>query len=444
MELPLIILLLVVLILTNAFFALTEMAFVSVNKNKLKMMIEDGNNKAKEVLALSSNQQKFLPTIQVGITLAGFFSSASAARFLADDIGVLIAKTGLSLQASDAIAFVVVTIVLSLFTLVLGELVPKRIALKHPEAIAFNTYKMIRFMMTIFAPFVWILAHSTNVFLRLFRINPNEDVESYSEEEIISLIESSAESGGINEEESEMINSIFEFNDITAQEIMTPRTEVFMIDINEFSQDTIDEMIEENYSRIPIYDESPDDIIGIVYIKDVFRAARKVGFENIDLKAIMNKPYFVPARKKINALFRELQASKNYMGILVDEYGGFQGIVTIEDLIEEIMGDIYDEYDDDVSDIKEIRPNEYLVNGLLSIEEVNEALDIEMPEDDSYETIAGFILSHIGYIPDEQDEIILTFDLFTLKVEKMDEKRIDQVLITKTTVKTVEENEQQS
>jgi putative hemolysin len=445
MELPLIILLLVVLISTNAFFALCETAIVSVNKNKLKTMSEEGNEKAKKILELDLDSKKIITTIKVSTTLLGFFTSAIAARYIVDDFGNWLSKlTGLNVNASDIIGFIVFTIILSIVTLSLGELVPSRIASRHPETTAFRTYKTLLVAMAILSPIVWISTTITNLFLRLFGINPKERAEAVSEEQIISIIESSAEFGGINEEESEMISSIFEFNDITAQEIMTPRTEVFMIDINEFSQSTIDQMIEENYSRIPVYNESPDDIIGIIYIKDVFREARRVGFDNIDLRKIINKPYFVPSRKKINALFRELQASKNYMGILVDEYGGFQGIVTIEDLIEEIMGDIYDEYDEEVSDIKEIAPNQYLINGLISIEEINESLNLDIKEDDEYETIAGFVLSHIGYIPNEQDDIILNFDKYSIKVEKMDEKRIDQVLLTIHSVETVEETNEQS
>ncbi|MDY0210423.1 MAG: hemolysin family protein [Acholeplasma sp.] len=445
MELPLIILLLVVIIFTNAFFALSETAIVSVNKNKLRTMSDEGNLKAKEVLELSLDSKKIVSTIKVSITLLGFFTSAIAARYIVDDFGNWLSNlTNLDVNVADIIGFIVFTIILSIVTLSLGELVPSRIALRNPEKTAFRTYKAMQTAMVILMPLVWFSNRLTNLFLRMVRINPNETIEAVSEEEIISMIESSAESGGINEEESEMINSIFEFNDITAQEIMTPRTEVYMIDINEFSPSTIDEMIEENYSRIPVYDESPDDIIGLIYIKDVFREATKVGFENIDLRKILKKPYFVPARKKINALFRELQASKNYMGILVDEYGGFQGIVTIEDLIEEIMGDIYDEYDEEEADIKEIAPNQYLINGLISIEEINEELNLDIKEDDEYETIAGFVLSHIGYIPEEKDDIFLNFERYSIKVEKMDEKRIDQVILSIHPMETVEEKNEQS
>ncbi|MBN2504369.1 MAG: HlyC/CorC family transporter [Bacilli bacterium] len=444
MDLALIFLLLAILIFINGFFALSEMAIVSVNKNKLKLMIDEGNHGAKQVMELATESQRFLSTIQVGITLAGFFSSASAAKYLADDFGKLIALSGINTQAADTVAFVIVTIILSLFTLVMGELVPKRLALKHPEEWAIRTYKPVKFMMFLFKPFVWILSRSTNLTLRILGINPKDEEEQVSEAEIRSLIASSAESGNIEAEESEMINSVFAFNDITAQEIMTPRTEVYMVDINKPAAELVDQMIEENFSRIPVYEGSPDEIIGIIYIKDVIREARRHGFDKVDLRKIMKKPYFVPARKKINSLFRELQSTQNYIGVLVDEYGGFLGIVTIEDLIEEIVGDIFDEYDIGPDDIKEINQNSFLVSGLLLVEEVNEALAISLPLDRSYETLAGFILAYIGHIPTKREKIYIDFPDFSLQVEKMDEKRIDKVLITIKVPKSPDSDKQNS
>ncbi|CCV65357.1 CBS/transporter-associated domain protein [Paracholeplasma brassicae] len=431
MELPLIILLLVVLTFTNAFFAASMTAIEFANKNKLKLLVSEGQKNASDVLKYQNETSDFLPTIQFGIILSGFFSSAVAARYLVDDISKELANVDfIAHSISSALAFVIVTFVLSFFTVVFGVLVPRRIGLKHSEKIAFGTIGVVKFFMVFFKPSVKLLRMTTNLVLRLFKINPNEEIEKVSEEEIISMIESGTEHGTINEEESEMISSIFEFNDITAQEIMTPRTEVYMIDINEFSEDTIDEMINENYSRVPVYNDSPDDIVGIIYIKNVLREARSVGFDQVKLENIMSKPYFIPSRKKINEVFRELQASKNYMAILVDEYGGFQGIVTIEDLIEEIFGDIYDEYDEEETDVRQVEPNKYVINGLISIEELNEELNLDIPIHDDYDTIAGYILSHIGYIPEKEDKIVVKYQNLTFEVIQMDEKRIDEIMLT--------------
>lgn len=440
MELPLIILLLVVLLMLSSMLSLFEIAIESVNKTKLKTLADEGNLKAKRVIKLTENDES-LSILHIGYQVFAIFGTIILGFYWIDNLIAGLNNlmsletrlpsnlTFLSSAIYQTLAFVLLAFIWITVVLIFGYIVPRKVGIKYNERLALRYIGFIEFNVGLFKPLFGFVVLLSKGILKLFKIHYHEDLEKVSEEEIISLIESGTEHGTINEDEQEMISSVLEFNDITAVEIMTPRTEVYMIDINEFNEHTIDEMIQENYSRIPVYDDSPDDIIGVVYIKDVFREARKVGFEHVDLKKILNKPYFVPARKKIDALFKELQAAKSYMGILVDEYGGFQGIVTIEDLIEEVMGDIYDEYDEDISDIKEIEPNTYLVNGLLSVEEVNEALNTQIPEDDSYETIAGFILSHIGYIPDVKDDITVNLDNITLKVDKMDDKRIDQVII---------------
>jgi len=454
MELPLIILLLVVLLMLSSMLSLFEIAIESVNKTKLKTLSDEGNYKAKRVLKLTEDDE-ILSILHIGYQVFAIFGTITLGFYWIDNLIVVLAnmlKLESNLPANfqflvtplyHATAAILLTFLWITFVLIFGYIVPRKVGIKYNERLALRYIGFIEFNIGLFKPLFGFVVLLSKGVLKLFKIHYYEELEKVSEEEIISLIESGTEHGTINEDEQEMISSVLEFNDITAVEIMTPRTEVYMIDINDFNENTIDEMIKENYSRIPVYDESPDDIIGIVYIKDVFREARRVGFENVKLRSILNKPYFVPARKKIDALFKELQAAKSYMGILVDEYGGFQGIVTIEDLIEEVMGDIYDEYDDDISDIKEIDTNTYLVNGLLSVEEVNEALHTQIPEDDSYETIAGFILSHIGYIPDLKDDITVEIDNITLKVEKMDDKRIDQVIITITPkIENTDENEE--
>ncbi len=440
MELPLIILLLVVLLMLSSMLSLFEIAIESVNKTKLKTLADEGNIKAKRVIKLTEDNES-LSILHIGYQVFAIFGTIILGFYWIDNLiaglhnfmnleGRLpIDWVFLATPIYQTLAFILLAFIWITVVLIFGYIVPRKVGIKYNERLSLRYIGFIEFNVGLFKPLFGFVVLLSKGILRLFKIHYHEDLEKVSEEEIISLIESGTEHGTINEDEQEMISSVLEFNDITAVEIMTPRTEVYMIDINAFNEHTIDEMIQENYSRIPVYDDSPDDIIGIVYIKDVFREARRVGFENVDLRKILNKPYFVPARKKIDALFKELQAAKSYMGILVDEYGGFQGVVTIEDLIEEVMGDIYDEYDEDISDIKELEPNTYLINGLLSVEEVNEALNTEIPEDDSYETIAGFILSHIGYIPDVKDDITVTLDNIILKVDKMDDKRIDQVIL---------------
>ena len=354
MELPLIILLLVVLLMLSSMLSLFEIAIESVNKTKLKTLSDEGNHKAKRVLKLTEDDE-ILSILHIGYQVFAIFGTITLGFYWIDNLIVVLSnllKLESNLPASfqflvtptyHTTAAILLAFLWITFVLIFGYIVPRKVGIKYNERLALRYIGFIEFNIGLFKPLFGFVVLLSKGILKLFKIHYHEELEKVSEEEIISLIESGTEHGTINEDEQEMISSVLEFNDITAVEIMTPRTEVYMIDINDFNENTIDEMIKENYSRIPVYDESPDDIIGVVYIKDVFREARRVGFENVNVRNILNKPYFVPARKKIDALFKELQAAKSYMGILVDEYGGFQGIVTIEDLIEEVMGDIYED-----------------------------------------------------------------------------------------------------
>lgn len=333
-----------ILTLLNAFFASAEMAIVSLNKNKVKLLSEEGNKKAKLLVKLMDEPTKFLSTIQVGITLAGFFSSASAATGIAEDLARYLSQ--LNIPYSRQIALVTVTIILSYITFVFGELFPKRIALQKSETIALFSVRPILYVSKITVPFVKLLSASTNILVRLVGLDNEGLDEKVSKEEIKSLVEVGQENGVINEKEKEMINSIFEFDDKLADEVMTPRTEVYLIDIEKPLKEYLDELIEERYSRILVYEGSIDNIIGILYMKDFLGEARKHGFENVDIRSILHPAYFVPETRNIDDLFKELQAFKKHMAILIDEYGGFSEIVSIEDLIEEVMGNIEDEYDE--------------------------------------------------------------------------------------------------
>lgn len=306
--------LIAVLTLLNAFFASAEMAIVSLNRNRIKVLAEEGNQKAQLLVELLKEPNKFLSTIQVGITLAGFFSSASAATGISQMVGIQLKEIGL--PYAQEISLVIITIILSYFTLVFGELFPKRIALKQSETIALFSVKPILLISKLTKPFVKLLSFSTNVLIKLSGMNQEDLEEKVSREEIRSLVEAGEEHGVINEIEKEMINSIFEFDNKQAKEVMMPRTEVYLIDINRPLQSYIDELLTEQYSRIPVYEGDRDHIIGILYMKDFFTEAYKVGFDQIDIRAIMRKPYFVPECKNIDRLFKELQKSKNHMAVI--------------------------------------------------------------------------------------------------------------------------------
>ena len=416
--------LIVILTLINAFFASAEMAIVSLNKNKMKHLSEEGNKKAELLLKLMEEPNKFLSTVQVGITLAGFFSSASAATGISEVVSEYLNL--FNIPYSSQIALIGVTIILSYITLVFGELFPKRLALQKSETIAMFSVKPILYISKITSPFVKLLSASTNILVKLVGIDTEDLDEKVSKEEIKSMVAAGQENGVINETEKEMINSIFEFDDKLADEVMTPRTDVYLINIDTPLNEYLDELMEEGYSRIPVYEEDIDNIIGILYIKDLFNEARKVGFENVDIRSILRPPYFVLENKNIDELFKELQSYKKHMAVLIDEYGGFSGIVTIEDLIEEVMGNIEDEYDEAEPTIKKIDNNTFIIPGMLSINDFNDYFNVDIINE-NYDTMSGFIIDIIGHIPKNTEENNIEYENLIFKIEEVKEKRIEKI-----------------
>ena len=364
------IVIILILILMNAFFAASEMAIVSLNKSRISLLSENGDKKAKRLLKLMEEPSRFLATIQVGITLGGFFASASAATSLSKPLATIL--NNLSIPGSDEIAFAFVTILLSYLTLVLGELYPKRVALQNAEAIAMFAVIPIQFVSKIAAPFVKILTLSTNLLVRISGISTENLDERVSKEEMRMMINAGEENGVINEIEKEMINGIFEFDNTLAKEIMTPRVSVFMLDIKTAPSTILVSVLEEQYSRVPVYEYGIDNIIGVLYMKDLFVESNKGELTEETIRKILRQPYFVPETKNIDELFRELQRTKNHIALMIDEYGAFNGIATIEDLIEEVMGNIFDEYDEINDKIVKINENNYLVDGFTDIDEIGE------------------------------------------------------------------------
>lgn len=423
-------LLILILTLLNAFFAASEMAMVSLDKKKLETQAEDGNKKASMLLDLLEEPSIFLSTIQVGITFAGFFNSASAAIGLSGTFGGFLARLGVPASISGEIAVIVVTLILAYITLVFGELVPKRIALQNKEKFALFAIGSITFVAKIMRPFVSLLSFSTNGIMRILGISTEGVEEKVTLEEIRSMVEVGQEQGVINPVEREMIDSVIGFDDKLAEEIMTARTEVFMIDLEDPIEDYLAEMMELKYSRIPVYDGDVDDILGILYLKDFLLEAYKVGFKNVNIKKILRPAYYIPERKNINDLFNELQEKKMHMAILIDEYGGFSGIVTMEDLIEEIVGDIDDEYDHDEPDIMKIDDNTYVAKGVISVKEFNSNVGSELDDDsEEYDTLGGFLIDLIGYIPDDGDKVKVEYENLEFNIEEVNEKRIQVVRI---------------
>lgn len=412
------------LTLVNAFFAGAEMAVVSVNKNRIKVLADEGSKRAALLQTLFEDSTKFLSTIQVAITLAGFFSSASAATGISQVLGGWIAQFGI--PYSNTIAVVVVTIILSYFTLVFGELVPKRIALQKAEAFSLFVVQPIYIISKILSPFIKLLSLSTNGFLHLIGMKTENLEEAVSEEEIKKMLETGSENGVFNEIEKEMINSIFSFDDKTAKDVMVPRREVFAIDIEEPLEKILDEILETRHSRIPVYEEQIDNIIGILQVKDVMIEARKKSFEEVDIRALLKEAFFVPDGKSTDELFREMQKTKNRMAVLIDEYGGVSGILTVEDLVEEVVGEITDEHEEEVVELQKIGEKEYLLDGSILIEELNEKLNLKL-ETENYDTLSGYLIEELGYIPKDSGQCELDADGVHFKILEVKEKRIRKV-----------------
>ena len=376
------------------------------------------------------NPSKFLATIQIGITLAGFLSSAFAADHFAGQLAPVLNNLvpAISLYMWNVISIVLITIVLSYFTLIFGELVPKRIAMKNSEKIAYGSIGIIRAISIIMAPFVKFLTFSTNVVSKIFGVSETDE-ETVTEEEIRMMVDVGEENGTIEEKEKTMINNVFEFNDKIVSEIMVPRTEIYALDMNLTLSEAIEELTEEfTYSRIPVYEETIDHIKGIVYIKDILLSTQK---KNTKIKNLVRDAYFVPETKPVNELFEELRKNRTQIAVVVDEYGGTSGIVTMEDILEEIVGEIYDEYDE-VEDIyQEIDKNTFLLSGSMAIYEVEGLLDIEIEEGD-YDTLSGYLIEKLGRIPAEKEkDIVIETDDVIYEVQKVKDKRIDKVKATK-------------
>lgn len=418
--------LIAILTLINAFFASAEMALVSLNKHKITLLAQQGNKKAKLLVKLLKEPTKFLSTIQIVITLAGFLSSAYAATGISYNFAVYLNK--FNVPYSGQISLIAITIGLSYISLVFGELFPKRIAMQNSEAIAMFSVVPILYASKIATPFVMLLSASINILIKITGLDGNDLNEKVSKAELRSLVGIGQKDGIINETEKEMINNVFEFDDKLVYEVMIPRTEVFLININDPVKDFLDELLEEKYSRVPVYEDDIDNIVGILYMKDFIIEARKNGFENVNIKNILHSPYLVHESKKTDVLFKELQSSKHHMAILIDEYGGFSGIVTIDDLIEEIMGDIKDEYDDDEPFIKKIDDNTYIVSGLLPLDELNDYLNLKLVSND-FNTIGGFLIGIMGYIPIENELKTVIYKNITFKIEEVNENRIKKIRI---------------
>lgn len=424
------IVLLFCLILVNAFFAMSEIAIISLNDMKLQKMAEEGNKKAKKVLALVENPSSFLSTIQIGVTLAGFLTSASAAENFSEPFAQVISGwlPNVPMGVISGVSLVLVTIIISFFSLVLGELAPKRIAMQCGEKISFAVVGVLLFIKSAMKPFIKFLSFSTNLVVRIFGFDPNASEETMTEEEIRMMVDAGEEKGVIEESQKEMINNIFEFDDIVAADVMTHRTDIEAVEINDKISDVIEKTVEAGYSRLPVFEEELDNIKGIIYVKDLLPYVGKRVPSEVKIADLMRSAEFVPESKRCGDLFNEMTEKRLQMIFVCDEYGGIAGLVTIEDLLESIVGNMQDEYDNEDEEVEQVNETTYTFDGTADTEELLEVFGIELPEGE-YDTIGGYIMSELGRIPGEDEHPQVTYERLLFTVLEVDERRIERVKV---------------
>jgi len=428
--LPWSILLIGALILLNAFFAMAEIALISVRKTRIKQLVEEGIHRARTVQKLLEDPTRFLATVQIGVTLVGFFAAAAGAVTLAEPLADLFRRTDISLISHNAvgIAVVLVTLVIGFLSLVIGEIAPKSLALQHAEQIALWSAGTLMVLSYIISPLVKLITWASNVLVKPFGGTASFSPPILTEEELKMLVEAGEEEGVLEEEEKEMIHSIFEFTDTVVRKVMVPRTDVEAVAVDASIEELLDVIMRAGHSRVPVYDDTIDNIVGIVHAKDVLRALHENG-KAVTIQELMRPPYVIPENKKVDELLAEFKKSKIQMAIVVDEYGGTAGLVTIEDLLEEIVGDIMDEYDVEEPMIEIIDANTCIVDARTPIDEINEQMDLALPEEE-FDTIGGFVFGLLGKQAQQGEKI--EYDSVDLVVEKTDGRRIEKVKIIKT------------
>ncbi|HJF19324.1 MAG TPA: hemolysin family protein [Enterococcus columbae] len=410
------ILLLIVLTLINAFLAASEIAVVSVNRNRLEQKADDGNVKAEKLLKIIENPTNFLSTIQVGITLVNILSGAS----LADTLSTRLAPVFGGGATAKSIANIIVLGILTYVSIVFGELYPKRIAMNKSEEVANFTSGIIRILGFVAKPFVWLLSASTSLLAKLTPMEFDDEDNKMTRDEMRYMLENE---GVLEHDELEMVQGVFSLDTKVAREVMVPRTDAFMVDVNRPMDEIITEILSENYSRIPVYEDDKDKIIGILHTKNLLKGAYKVGFEKLNLRNILQEPLFVPETIFIDDLLYELKKTQNQMSILLDEYGGVVGLVTLEDLLEEIVGEIDDESDEIETLYEKVNENEYIVYGRMLIEDFNDVFQTDLHMSD-VDTMAGYLITALGTIPDQGVKMSFEIDQLTLVAEEMEGTRL--------------------
>ncbi|TDQ33758.1 hemolysin family protein [Aureibacillus halotolerans] len=439
------VLILIVLILLNGFFAASEIALVSLNENKVKRNAEEGDKKAKKLYALIYEPSRFLSTIQIGITLAGFLASAFAADFFAGPLAEALVAMGvpIALSTLETISIVFITLLLAYFTLVFGELVPKQLALQKAEAIANVAVTPLTLLFKICLPIVKLLSFSTNTSLKLLGVDPHAENEEATEEEIRLMVEDGGEKGTIHKEEKQMIHNIFEFDDKTASDIITHRTDMSVLSVNASLEEVIQLVNAEKYTRFPVYENDLDSIVGVLHVKDLFQFTSNHDQSTFRLRDVIRKPYFVVETQSLDVLFREMQKNNVHIAIVLDEYGGTEGLLTIEGIIEEIVGDIFSEHGGrDLSDevLHSIDEHTFSIAGITHLHQLEEPLKLDLPTEE-FDTLSGFLIDQIGSLPSVGEQPTVQYKDVIFNIVEVTEKRIERVHATIQKKETTETEE---
>ena len=422
----------VILILINAFFAATEIAVISLNANKLRKLEEEGDKLAPKLLHMVEDSSSFLSTIQIAITLSGFLGAAFAGDAFAEYLTAWLLSLGVGIPASvlDTISLVVVTIILSYFTLVFGELVPKRIAMQKSMEMARLSCRVVSAIATIAKPVVKLLSLSTNGVLRLLRMKTDVEEEQVTEDEIRMMIDLGNESGSINEDEKELLHNVFDFSDQTVSDVMTHAADVESISVDATREEVLDTIRSTGLSRFPVYGEDESDILGVLNTRDFLVDWVSDGTKSV--RDLMRPAYLVPESLSADDLLRDMQIKKIHLAVVLDEYGELAGVITVEDLLEEIVGNIYDEFDPaEPQELEQLGENLWRVSGSLSVDDLADELDIEIPEDEDYDTVGGMILSCLRTIPEDGSRPLVQVNGLELQAEKVEDHRIRSVLVRK-------------
>jgi putative hemolysin len=431
----------VILVLVGGFFAASEMALITVKRHRLSQLADDGSGAARTARRLTEDPGRFLATIQIAITFLGFLAGAVGASRFSDGLGDLLERIpliNLSAATADSIAFVIVTLLIALASIIIGELVPKTLALNFPERLALLVAGPISLIQTLFSPIVWVVTRISSLLVRLLGGTERPQGGYLSTEELKLLVETGSEQGGIEEEEKEMIHGVIELGDKRVHEVMVPRIGIRAVNVDDPLDEVLDMIVRAGHSRLPVFDESLDNIVGILYAKDLLPYLKGNGRTNgaIDIRELVRPPVYVPESKPVDDLLHDMQAAKRHIAIVVDEYGGTAGLVTMEDVVEEIVGEIQDEYDTEDSSVEEISTDDELVfrlDGRVSMDDLRDLFDLsddDEPDEEAYDTVGGFIVHRVGRIPLPGAEVDFR-DGVRIVVEAAEPRRVARVVASR-------------